>query len=143
MRELKIEAKLENLNTLLEFINAELGAGDCPPKIQTHIQMAAEEVFVNIVRYAYQPGPGPVHVRAAARGREMNIEFEDAGKPYNPLGNAEPDITVSMEDRPIGGLGVFLVKKLMDGVTYRFENNRNFLTLTKLIPPKPPQGGSH
>ncbi|MDR2483032.1 MAG: ATP-binding protein [Treponema sp.] len=134
MKELKIEAKLENLDPLLEFVNTELEEIHCPKKTQNQISIAVEEIFVNIVHYAYQPVTGFALVRAGAGNSEIRIEFEDTGKPYNPLDKANPDITSDVEDRIVGGLGVFLVKKIMDKVEYRFEGNRNLLSIVKTIP---------
>jgi anti-sigma regulatory factor (Ser/Thr protein kinase) len=88
---------------------------------------------VNIAHYAYSPETGMVIIRAAAFGNEIRLEFEDAGKPYNPLEKADPDITAQAEDRPIGGLGIFMVKKIMDSMEYRYEDGKNLLKLRKTI----------
>lgn len=134
MKELKIEAKLENLDPLLAFVNTELEAVHCPKKTQNQIKIAVEEIFVNIVHYAYQPALGFALVRTASGDSEIRIDFEDTGKPYNPLDKADPDITGAVEDRLVGGLGIFLVKNIMDKVEYRFEGSRNLLSIVKTIP---------
>ena len=131
---LKIEAKVENLDALIAFVNTELEKINCPRKIQGQIDIAVEEGFVNITSYAYQGETGIAVIRAAAAGNEIRIEFEDTGKPYNPLVKADPDITARVEDRPVGGLGIFMVKKIMDTVEYRHEGNKNCLVLRKTIP---------
>ncbi|MDR2102984.1 MAG: ATP-binding protein [Treponema sp.] len=133
-KELKIEARPENLDAVLDFVDAELGEMACSSKILNQINVAVEEIFVNIARYAYNPETGIATVRVAVSGNEIRLEFEDAGKPYNPLQKADPDITARIEDRPIGGLGVFLVKKIIDSVEYRYyEGSKNLLTLKKII----------
>lgn len=133
MKELQLDAVLENLDTVLDFLNAELEAMECSPKMQNQIAIAAEEVFVNIARYAYNPETGPARLRFEASAGELRLIFEDSGKPYNPLERADPDITASAQDRPIGGLGIFMVKKIMDTVEYRYENGVNQLTMTKAM----------
>ncbi|MDR2070897.1 MAG: SpoIIE family protein phosphatase [Treponema sp.] len=132
-KELKIEALSENLDRVMDFVNVELEKIDCPPKTQRQIDIAIEEVFVNIAQYAYNPGTGFVVIRIRTGFSEIRLEFEDQGEPYNPLKTADPDISLSAEDRPIGGLGVFMVKKIMDTVEYRCEGSKNLLTLTKMV----------
>ena len=97
------------------------------------ISLAAEEVFVNIAHYAYAPDKGRAVVRVEVSGDPVSvtITFMDHGMPYDPLGNEDPDLTLSAEERQIGGLGVFLVKKTMDDVNYEYKNGQNILTLKK------------
>ena len=130
MRELTIEAKTENLNAVLDFVNEHLEAADCPMKAQTQIAIAVEEIFVNIAHYAYNPEIGGAEIRVTV-GDEVTIEFTDEGKPYNPLEKDDPDITSNAEEREVGGLGIFMVKKIMDSVEYRRENNKNILLIKK------------
>jgi sigma-B regulation protein RsbU (phosphoserine phosphatase) len=132
-KELKIEARPENLDAALDFVNGRLEKMRCSSKIRNQIDIAVEEILVNIAHYAYSPETGMVIIRAAVFGHEIRLEFEDRGKPYNPLEKADPDITVKAEDRPMGGLGVFMVKKTMDSVTYRYEDGKNILSLRKTI----------
>lgn len=130
--ELLIEAKLENLDAVLDFINEKLETADCPLKMQTQISIAIEEIFVNIANYAYNPEVGGAVIRVSV-GDEVVIEFEDNGKPYNPLEKSDPDITKSAEEREIGGLGIFMVKKIMDAVDYKRVGNKNILTIKKKL----------
>jgi anti-sigma regulatory factor (Ser/Thr protein kinase) len=130
MKELKIEAKLENLDAVLEFIDAELAGKNCSTNVQHQIAIAVEEIFVNIAHYAYNPLIGEAVIRAAV-GDEITIEFEDRGKSYNPLEKDDPDITAPMEKRDIGGLGIFMTKKIMDTVEYRHKNNKNIFVIKK------------
>lgn len=132
MKELAIEAKTENLYAVLEFVYAELQAADCPGKPKTQITHAVEEIFVNIAHYAYKPDVGDVVIRVAV-GNEAVIEFEDGGEPYNPLENDDPDISAGAGERRIGGLGIFLVRNIMDVVEYRHENNKNILVIKKVL----------
>jgi sigma-B regulation protein RsbU (phosphoserine phosphatase) len=126
MNELFIEATLENTGTVLDFIHERLG--DCPPKIQNQIGIAVDEVFSNIARYAYNPETGGATVRIAV-GDDITIEFEDSGVAYNPLEEDDPDISLSAGEREIGGLGIFMVKKIMDSVDYQREGGKNILTI--------------
>ena len=128
MKELSIDAKAENLGEVLEFVEGELE--DAPMKLQTQVAIAVEEVFVNIASYAYSPEVGEAIIRIAVDD-EIVIEFEDKGIPYNPLEKTDPDTTRSAEDREIGGLGIFMVKKTMDTVEYRREGDKNILTIRK------------
>lgn len=132
MKELIIEAKTENLNAVLDFVANELEAADCPMKLQTQIAIAVEEIYVNIAHYAYNPTVGGAVIRITV-GDEIIIEFEDQGKPYNPLIKDDPDITARAEEREIGGLGIYMVKNMMDTVEYRHEDNRNILLIKKTV----------
>jgi anti-sigma regulatory factor (Ser/Thr protein kinase) len=130
MKELQIEARVENLDEVLTFVLDELDAQ--PVKLQALISTAVEEIFVNIASYAYHPNIGEAVIRLGLNGKVV-IEFEDKGIPYNPLEKTDPDITLSAEERDIGGLGIFMVKNLMDSIEYRYENNKNILTISKVI----------
>ena len=130
MPELLIEAKLENMETVLDFINEQLGG--CPVKIQNQIGIAVDEIFSNIARYAYDPETGSVAVSIAVDDN-ITIEFTDSGVSYNPLETAAPDTSLSAEEREPGGLGIFMVKKIMDTVEYRREGNKNILTIKKKL----------
>ena len=132
MKELIIDAIPENLDTVLDFVSAQLEESGCDIRLQTQIAIAAEEIFVNIAHYAYNPEVGGAAVRIAA-GDEIVIEFEDSGNPYNPLERENPDITLGAEEREIGGLGVFMVGKIMDTVEYRHEGGKNILSIRKTI----------
>ena len=130
MNEIIIGAKPENLEMVQGFINEQLGA--CPPKIKNQINLAVDEIFSNISRYAYCHDNGTVTIRIAVE-KDITIEFEDSGVAYDPLSAEEPDITLSAEERSIGGLGIFMVKKIMDSMDYRREDNKNILTIKKTI----------
>ena len=133
MKELDITAVLENLDTVLQFVDTHLEQADCSPKIQMQIDLAVEEIFVNIANYAYHPETGPATVRVDVRpdGSAVTITFIDWGVHYDPLAKEDPDVTLSAEERKIGGLGVFLVKNTMDDITYNYEDGKNILTLKK------------
>ena len=132
MKELLIDAEVQNLDTVLDFISGELEAGNYAIKLQSQIAIAVEEIFVNIAHYAYQPTFGKVLLRLAA-GDEIVIEFLDQGIPYNPLEQPEPDISMPASERAIGGLGILMVKKIMDEVLYRHEDGQNILTIHKRV----------
>lgn len=132
MKELMIEAIPENLYAVLDFVNTELDNIGVDIELQTQISIAVGEVFSNIVYYAYHPDVGSVTVRITI-GHELSIEFEDCGVPYNPLETPIPDITASLDERKVGGLGVFMVRNIMDEMEYRHEENKNILTIKKGI----------
>jgi len=133
MKELEIEARTENLPQVLAFVDEQLEAADCPMKIQMQIDIAVEEIFVNIAHYAYNPEVGTAMVRVEILGDppSVDITFIDGGVPYDPLAKADPDVTLSAEERQIGGLGIFMVKKTMDDVRYAYLDGHNILTLKK------------
>jgi anti-sigma regulatory factor (Ser/Thr protein kinase) len=135
MKELTIAARIENLSAVNDFIIAEFEANGCPAQALMQIELAVEEIFVNIASYAYQPGEGEVTIRCSVEQAPMpaKIQFIDRGVPYNPLARDDPDTTLPAEERDPGGLGVMLVKKIMDGVEYEYSDGRNILTLTKLF----------
>jgi len=130
VKELVIEAKLENIKAALDFVAGQIT--DCPVKIQNQIKVVVDEVFSNIARYAYAPENGSVTIRTLI-DENITIEFKDDGRPYNPLEKDDPDITAGAGEREIGGLGIFMVKKLMDCVEYRREAGKNILSLRKKI----------
>jgi len=134
MNKLVIEAKLENMGEVLDFVDERLS--DCPVKLRNQIGIAVDEIFSNIARYAYAPETGYAEIRVDA-GDEIIIEFADGGMAYNPLETTDPNVSVETEERKIGGLGIFLVKKLMDSVEYRREGNKNILVIGKTIKPNP------
>lgn len=133
MKELELEAKVENLSEVVRFVDAQLEAADCPMKIQMQIDIAVEEIFVNIANYAYAPEIGTATVRVEVMGDppSVDITFIDKGIPYDPLAKADPDVTLSAEERQIGGLGIFMVKKSMDDVKYAYLDGHNILTIKK------------
>lgn len=135
MKKLIVNASTDNLPKVLEFIDAELEAVGASMKMLFQIDLAVEELYVNIAHYAYAPDDGNVIIQFDSYGEPplVEIQFIDQGNPFNPLENAEPDITLSAEERQIGGLGVLMVKKSMDEVDYRFEENENILTIKKSL----------
>lgn len=106
----------------------------CHLGVLTQILIAAEEIFVNIASYAYGDGGGNASVKTLLdENNNFHIRFEDGGIPYNPLAKADPNISLTAEERGIGGLGIFMVKKSMDDVQYEYKDDMNCLTLVKQI----------
>lgn len=135
MKELTIEAKVENLPDVLAFVDEQLEAHNCPMREQMQLDVAVEELFVNIASYAYNPEVGPATILVQTEGNPLSviITFVDHGVPYDPLAKEDPDITLSADERQIGGLGIFMVKKSMDEVVYRYEDGKNILSIKKQI----------
>ncbi|MCQ2413461.1 MAG: SpoIIE family protein phosphatase, partial [Clostridia bacterium] len=129
------EAKLEDIGAVTEFAEQALEKYGCPMKVITQMSVAIDEIYSNIVRYGYKGTVGPitVTVHESEDPHAVSIRFRDNGVPYNPLTKADPDVTLSAEERQIGGLGIFMVKKMMDDVRYRYENGQNILTVKKLL----------
>ena len=135
MREMDIAATLENLDTVMAFVDQQLEEVGCSMKAQMQIDIAVEEVYVNIAHYAYNPEVGDVTIRVQIEEEPLAVilTFIDKGKPYDPLAKEDPDVTLAAEDRQIGGLGIFMVKKSMDNVSYEYNEGRNILTLKKKL----------
>ena len=128
-------AKTEALPDILGFVDDMLEKYECPMKIQMAVCVAIEEVFVNVARYAYKEGEGNVTLGIGfdKESRTISFRMADKGVPFDPLQKPDPDITLSAEDREIGGLGIFITKKTMDSVEYVYENGENVLTMIKKI----------
>ena len=135
MKEMTIAATVENIEAVTDFVNEQLEALDCPMKAQMQIDIAIDELFGNIAHYAYNPDVGEATVRVEVVEEPLSviITFIDGGVPYDPLSAADPDTTLSAEERAIGGLGIFMVKKSMDDITYRYENGSNILSIRKTL----------
>ncbi|MDR0301790.1 MAG: SpoIIE family protein phosphatase [Treponema sp.] len=130
VKKFKLQAKVENLSRLIDFVNTELKKSGCPPDLQDQINVAVEEIFVNIANYAYKPDAGDVTLSISI-GNKVVVKFEDTGKPYNPLEQADPDLETDLSSREIGGLGIYLVKKLVDSIEYSRVDDNNVLVITK------------
>ena len=135
MKELTIAATVENIETVTDFVNEQLEALDCPMRAQMQIDIAIDELFGNIAHYAYSPGIGQatVQVDVVEEPLSVVITFIDNGVPYDPLAKTDPDTTLSAEEREIGGLGIFMVKKTMDDITYEYKDGQNILNIKKKL----------
>lgn len=133
--ELVIEAEKENLDRVTAFVYSRLETACCPPKAKMQIGVAVGEIFVNIASYAYAPGKGYAAVRVELSDHPVTatITFIDHGTPCDPLLREDPDVTLPVDAREIGGLGIFLTKKLMDDMQYAYRDGRNILTLKKKL----------
>ena len=135
MKELTTEATIENIEKVTDFVNEQLEAVDCPMKAQMQIDIAIDELFGNIANYAYHPevGSATVRVEVTKSPLAVIITFIDNGVPYDPLAKDDPDTTLSADERQIGGLGIFMVKKSMDQISYEYKDGQNILRITKNI----------
>ena len=133
MKELILAATVENIEVVTDFVNEQLEELDCPMKVQMQIDIAIDELFGNIAHYAYNPevGDATVRVEVTEDPLAVVITFIDSGVPYDPLAKEDPDTTLSAEDRQIGGLGIYMVKKSMDDITYEYKDGQNILTIKK------------
>lgn len=135
MKEWTAEAVTDSIAVMTRDIDRELDALDCSPQARRQINVALDEVLSNIANYAYAPGTGKmtVQMRFDEADGTVFLTFIDNGVAYNPLEKPDPDITLPAEKRTVGGLGILMVKKKMDGMEYRRENGRNILTIRKRI----------
>ena len=134
MEKLTVEATKENLLKVNEFVEANLEKIECPMKAMMQISVAVEEIYINIASYAYGDAIGQAEILLDTdTAGQVSITFMDSGTPYDPLAKEDPDITLSPEERGIGGLGIYMVKKSMDDVQYKHEDGKNILTLIKKL----------
>lgn len=133
MKKLKVKADRNNLLKVQAFIDEQLEAADCPMATQIAIDVAVEELFINIASYAYsgKTGTATVQVKIHKKPLSAEITFIDSGKQYDPLAEADPDITLAAKDRKKGGLGIFMVKNSMDDMKYEYKDGQNVLTMIK------------
>ena len=130
---MKVAATVGNIEVITDFVNDFLESVDCPMQLQMKIAIAIDEIMSNLAFYAYDTAGGEVvvQVEAVEEPNGISLTFIDDGRPYNPLKKEDPDITLSAEEREIGGMGIFMVKKLMDEVKYEYVNSQNRLVLQK------------
>ena len=135
MFELTLDAAIENLDKVISFVDGHLESLGCSMKVQMQLDVAVEELFVNIARYAYAPNVGKATIMLEWDEAEASvaITFIDEGIPFDPLKKADPDVTLSLEERPVGGLGIFMVKKSVDKMEYDHRDGRNILIIRKKI----------
>jgi phosphoribosyl 1,2-cyclic phosphodiesterase/anti-sigma regulatory factor (Ser/Thr protein kinase) len=134
-RAIRLDADMDNLGGLIAFADAFAREEGMAPEKATDLAVAIEEAFVNICRYAYEGEPGNVEVNLFDEDGGAVVEIIDAGIPFDITAQGEPDLTADIEARKVGGLGCFLIRKLMDRVEYRRENGKNILRLTS-VPPR-------
>ncbi len=129
------QARLENLDSVNDFIHAQLESFSIPVKTLNMLDLAVEELYANICHYAYPPITGIVEIASEVTENPLKIKirFSDEGIPFDPLKREDPDITATAENRKVGGLGIFLTKKTMDSVVYKHEDGKNILTIEKTL----------
>ncbi len=124
-------AKDDEYPTVSSYVEGWLEEHDCPMKASMQLTVALEEIFINIAHYAYPHPPGQLELGLEYDNGTIKMCFMDSGTPFDPLAKPDPDVTLSAEDRKIGGLGIYMVKKSMDNVTYEYKDGKNILTLIK------------
>ena len=135
MEELTLEATIENIPVVEDFVHNSLDALPCSMKTVMQLDIAIDELFGNIAHYAYAPNSGKATISATfdTRNRVVSFSFIDSGVPFDPLQKKAPDISQKLEDRKIGGLGIYMVKQSMDNVRYEYRDGLNILTIEKKI----------
>ncbi|MBO5292675.1 MAG: ATP-binding protein [Lachnospiraceae bacterium] len=135
MKEITLDATVENIGVITDFVDEFLDENDCSMDVKMQVDIAIDELFSNIAFYAYTDKIGKATVRVEIQDspKAVCITFIDSGVPYNPLEKPDPDVTLSAEDRKIGGLGIFIVKRNMDAMQYNYCNGQNRLQITKYV----------
>ena len=134
MNTLTVPASVDRLEQVIEFINSELESYDCLPKVQMQLELAVEEIFVNIASYAYKPIEGEAEIRCDVLGDPLRVEiqFLDGGKPFDPLAKEDYDTSPeAFDESKVGGLGIYMTKQTMDDVHYVYQDGKNILTIKK------------
>ena len=135
MNKLTVPAKIENLQKVMDFLGDQLDSIDYVMKARLQLELSIEEAYVNIVNYAYESEEGEVLIccNVGESPLKVTMQFIDYGKPYNPLENEDPDLSLNVEEKEIGGLGIFLIKKNVDDISYEYCDGKNILTIQKKL----------
>ncbi|MCI9446157.1 MAG: ATP-binding protein [Lachnospiraceae bacterium] len=135
MKELTIDATVENITKVTAFVDEQLEELGCPMKAQIQIDIAIDELFGNIAHYAYNPEVGQATVRVDVVQEPLSVvvTFIDNGMAYDPLARRDPNVALPADEREIGGLGIYMVKKSMDEITYEYKAGQNILRIKKAI----------
>ena len=135
MERITVDATVDNLQQVVDFATERLEAHDCPMKAVIHLQLVIEEIFVNIASYAYESGTGSATmcIDFEENPTAVSLTFIDSGYPYNPLEREDPDTTLDINERDIGGLGIFLVKKNVDELNYDYKDGQNIFSIKKFF----------
>lgn len=133
---LTVNASMDHLDEVIAFVEEQLESASCPLKVQGQICVSFEELYVNVVNYAYGEESGEcvigMNISTVGNEKKMVLTVKDRGNPFNPLKKEDPDITLSVEDRPIGGLGIYMVKQSMDDVMYEYQKGWNVIKIVKM-----------
>ena len=130
-KEVRLEATIENAEKAVNFLAEQLETVGCDPKENRKIQLAVEELLVNVASYAYPDGGGYVTLGVSPEDPAVTIEIWDSGIPYDPLKKADPDKNIPLRERKIGGWGIYLAKRLMDEISYEYVDGKNHVTMRK------------
>ncbi len=135
MHKLILTAKIENLNKVFDFLDAQLSSLAYNMKAKLQLELSIEEAYVNISKYAYTSDKGEVEILSSVDEDplQITVQFVDSGIPYNPLKTEDPDLFTDTEEKELGGLGIFLIKKNVDNIKYKYHNGKNILTLQKKL----------
>ena len=135
MNKLTVPAKIESLHVVMDFLSSQLDSVDHDMKARLQLELSIEEAYVNIVNYAYESDDGDVVIccNIDESPLKVTMQFIDYGVPYNPLENEDPDISLDAEEKEIGGLGIFLIKKNVDDISYEYHDGKNILTIQKIL----------
>lgn len=139
MNELTVDATKNGMKIVLDVMESLLAEIGCPVRTQMEFSIAFEELFVNIVHYAYPEGHGNVEVeyeilKDADGNQKLIMELKDSGTAYNPLKKEDPDVTLTAKERKIGGLGIYMAKTMLDTIAYERRDDLNCLIIEKAIP---------
>jgi len=133
MNTIELPAIMDNLEEGIDFILAGIEQAGVDQKMLFQLRLACEEVIVNVINYAYPDSKGSMQISYDISDNELEVVVSDSGVHFNPINKEDPDLSIPLEDRKIGGLGIFLVRNIMDQVEYSREDGRNILTMRKVL----------
>jgi len=142
-RELALSATMSEIPRVIDFVSEASAQAGVTPAVRFDLQLATEEACCNVIEHAYGGSGGSLHIRFKTRDGDVIITVRDHGRPFDPDAVAEPDMSIPLEDRSIGGLGLYLMRKLMDEVRFTFSEAGNTLRMVKrgALPGEPPTAG--
>ena len=136
MKEIELKADLKNFDLFMEFINSQLMDSEIDDYDKNKVMTVCDEIIVNVIHYAYKNGEGNLQIIFNSNPQRIVFTFVDSGEEFNPLEKPDTDTTLSLDEREVGGLGIFMIKQLMDIVQYEYKENKNHLTIVKYKPSK-------
>ena len=135
MKKLTLRACVDNLQKVRAFVGSFLEPVNCSAEDRYQLCLVVDELFTNIASYAYGPEGGCATIQLEFDGvlRTVRVTMIDQGMPFNPLEREDPEIMESIDDRPIGGLGIFIMKQTMDSVSYDYADGQNIVSFSKRL----------
>lgn len=133
-KQIVVTNKISSIRDVADQFTAHCEIDAIDPNVVTKVNIVFDELLSNIIKYSYsEEGNNSIYVDVGYDGKSLNIQIRDEGLPFNPFQVTPPDFSIPLDERPIGGLGIHLVKNLMDTYQYKRVNQENIITMSKLV----------